>query len=139
MSSVSRRFCMLSIRKTLHSNQIYLLQPMPSVSRCFRVLSIRKTLLRIHFFCYAVSRISKAFYLTADQPLLLDNYISTCSSNSFSSPPFRAHRRHRHPAICFGNSIPLLWLNKHYLKTRQIAQSRAHTSRVTTKQDSSGV
>ena len=81
-------------------------------------------------------------FLTADKPLLLDNYSEASPPQNHS--PLRhleltAHRRHRHPAICFGNSIPLLWLNKHYLKTRQIAQSRAHTSRVTTKQDSSGV
>ena len=55
MSSVSRRFCMLSIRKTLHSNQIYLLQSMPYAEHTENSVPYPG------FFC-VVSHISKAFW-----------------------------------------------------------------------------
>ena len=66
MSSVSRRFRMLSIRKTLHSNQIYLLQSMSYAEHTENSVPYPDFLLRSfsHF----------ESFLTADQPFLVDNY-----------------------------------------------------------------
>ena len=57
---------MLSIRKTLHSNQIYLLQSMPYAEHTENSVLYPEFLLRSfsHF----------ESFLSADQPFLVDNY-----------------------------------------------------------------
>ena len=83
MSSASKRIRMLNTRKILFNNQICLLQSVPSESRCFRILSIRKTLFCIHILLLrSFSHFER--FLTADQPLLLDNYCKASAPQNHS-------------------------------------------------------
>ena len=67
MSSVIRRFRMLSIRKTLYNNQIYLLQSMSYAEHIYGNSVPYSDFLLCSFLHFES-------FLTIDQPILVDNY-----------------------------------------------------------------
>ena len=100
MLSVSRRFRMLSIRKTLHSNQIYLLQSMSYAEHTENSVPYPDFLLRSFLHFERFLTIDQLFWLTTTA-------IPQYFSKSFSSPSLRVSDNLR---SFFGNFHRLLQL-----------------------------
>ena len=113
MSSVSRRFRMLSKPKTLHSSQIYLLQSRPLTEHTENSIPYPDLLLRSFLHFERFLTIDQLFWLTTTA-------IPQYFSKSFSSPSLRVSDNLR---SFFGNFHYLLHLNKNYLTLPPNCQS----------------
>ena len=71
MSSVSKQFCVLSIRKTLHSNQIYLLQSVPYAEHTENSVPYPDLFAAINVTCEQVILYAEHTENSAQQPDLL--------------------------------------------------------------------